>query len=312
VALLIGAVLLAGCAGCDVDDVFTRQAPEVKEAIVALDAGDAGAAVGLLEQYLQTGSCEQGQIGTPEGVRTRPNAGFDLGLGLFELGEQFGARFGDEELDDGGAAEAKGPRSEQVECALRIVRLIAADTALPIDLRARAHYLAGNLEFLRRDYRSAVKAYELALKLIPGLPGDAGDSIGRDAAWNRAIALRRIEDEQQDAGPDAPPDAPPDAQPEGGDGGEGGPPDAGGDGGNTPDAGNQGGNDSGADDGSSPPNDRPDAGAPPEQQPPEPQSSPSVNQDERILDMLERAPTLQQHDAKSRALKRGVSGMEDK
>jgi hypothetical protein len=28
--------------------------------------------------------------------------------------------------------------------------------------------------------------------------------------------------------------------------------------------------------------------------------------------MLERAPTLQQHDAKNRALKRGVSGMEDK
>ncbi len=95
---------------------------------------------------------------------------------------------------------------------------------MPIDLRARAHYLAGNLEFLRREYQSAVDAYDGALKLIPGLPNDAGDGIGRDAAWNRAIALRRIEDEDkkkdagQDGSPDAQPDAPPDAS-EGGDGG---------------------------------------------------------------------------------------------
>jgi hypothetical protein len=280
-----------------------------------LDAGDAGAATELLERYLMTGKCDSGNIGTPDLVRERPNATFDLGLGLFKLGEQFGDRFGEEErnVEGGAAQQAEGElaqRSEQVECALRIVQLIAADASLPIELRARAHYLAGNLEFLRRDYRSAVKAYELALQLIPGMPGDAGDSIGRDAAWNRAVALRRIEEQEQDASPES---GPPDAQPEAGDAGnDGGSPDAGQNG--PPDAGKQDTPDAGPDGGSKSPRDqdRPDA-APPKQQPqPEPQSSPSVNQDERMLDMLERAPTLQQHDAKNRALKRGVSGMEDK
>jgi hypothetical protein len=206
-------------------------------------------------------------------------------------------------------------RNARVECALRITRMIAGDSSLSIELRARAHYLAGNLEFLRRQYKSAVSAYDLALKLIPGLPVDAGDGIGRDAAYNRAIALRRIEEEQnRDAGapdtgaPDAP-DQQPDASDDPGDAGnqdpngqDGGKPDP-----ETPDAGGDGGADpQGQDAGGG----GQDAGAPPP--PSEPQRAPSVNQDERILDMLEDAPTLQEHDAKNRALQRGTSGMVDK
>jgi hypothetical protein len=318
-AAAAAALALAATVGCErgLGGLFMRNAPAVDQAIGALDAGDASAAVSLLASYLSTGECEAGNIGTPDGVRTKHNAGFDLGLGLFRIAEQFGRRFGEEEdFGEAGASpeeEARlAQRREQVDCALRIVRIAAADPSVPIDLRARANYLAGNLEFLRREYRSAVEAYELALKLIPGLPDDAGDGIGRDAAFNRAIALRR-EQEQKDR-PDASPDSPPPDAP---------PPDAGEDS-NQGDSQND--DDQQGDSGKNqdPPqpdagkNDEdqeqsgPDAGAP-DQPPPEPeQQSPSVNQDERILDMLEQAPTLQQQDAKNRALQGRGSFMEDK
>jgi Ca-activated chloride channel family protein len=294
------------------NDLFVREAPVVNDSIEALDAGDAGAAVGLLQEYLSTGKCEGGNIGTPESVRALPNAAFDLGLGLFAIAEKYGKRFGDDPEPSATAqpdpnAEAElAKRSAEVDCALRIVRLIAGDKDVPVDLRARAHYLAGNLEFLRRDYRAAVTAYETALKLIPGGPADAGDTIGRDAAYNRAIALRRADEQEKDAeppeaGPDSePPEAGPDAEP----------PDAGDDAGNDqneqPDAGNDGGNeqpDAGGDD---------DGGAPEPQQQPEAQRPKDSNQDERLLEMLEQAPTLQEHMAKERAGARTSGGMEDK
>jgi Ca-activated chloride channel family protein len=313
--------------GCDqTNDLFMRSSPVVKDAVQALDGGDAGAAVSLLEEYLSTGKCENGNIGAPSSASARPNAAFDLGLGLFTIAERFGKRFGeDPPPPDGGRSAAEeselAKRSAEVDCALRIVRLAAADASVPVELRARAFYLAGNLDFLRRDYRSAVASYDAALKLIPGLPGDAGDTTGRDAAYNRAIALRRIEDEQKDAGP-------PDASPDAGDGGE--KPDSGDDGGKQPeqpDAGKQepdGGSgqpDAGKDAGE--PN-QPDAGkqngddggTPPDQQQqqqPKPQPQQNQNQDDRLLDEFEQAPTLQQHDAKERAAHaRGHSGMEDK
>jgi Ca-activated chloride channel family protein len=329
------AVFLAspGCEG-SVDSLFERNSPVVNEAIEALDGGDAQAAVDLLGEYLVTGKCEGGQIAVGDGVRDKPNAGFDLGLGLFRIAETFGKRFGDEEPtgDKGLSPEeeaALASRGEQVDCALRIVQLVALDPKVPIELRARAHYLSGNLEFLRRNYRAAVQSYDRALKLIPGIEGDAGDGIGRDAAWNRAIALRRIQDEEdkKDASQEAEPDssdASQDSSPDGG--GDSGNPDGGdasNDGGGD-DGGSDGGRDSGDDgssqsdnndggkdageDSSAEPQNQPDAGAPQEQQP-----SPNVNQDDRMLDMLERAPTLQQQAARNRALQRQVrSGMEDK
>jgi Ca-activated chloride channel homolog len=311
-------------AGCDrANELFMRDAPDVKLAVEALDAGDAGAAVNLLETYLSTGKCENGSIGAPDSLRTRPNAAFDLGLGLFALAERYGKRFGeDPPKAEGPGAEGDqaelAKRSAEVDCALRVVRMVSSETSLPVELRARAYYLAGNLEFLRRDYQSAVASYDLALKLIPGLEPDAGDGIGRDAAYNRAIALRRIEDQERDAGP---PDAGPDS----------GPPDAGDDAGNEPpdagddqkDAGDDqkdgGGDDQSKDGGQPPPQDQKnqDGGGPPppqqDQQQQQQQQQQSVNQDERLLDLLEQAPTLQEHDAKKHAAEaRGRPGMEDK
>jgi Ca-activated chloride channel homolog len=312
--------------GCErANELFMRDSPDVKLAVEALDAGDAGAAVSLLETYLSTGKCDNGSIGAPDSLRSRPNAAFDLGLGLFAIAEKYGKRFGED------PPKAEGPgaendqaelakRSAEVDCALRIVRMVSSDTALPIELRARAYYLAGNLEFLRRDYQSAVASYDLALRLIPGLEPDAGDSIGRDAAYNRAIALRRIEDQERDAGPpDAGPDSgPPDAGDDGGDD----QPDGGDDqkdGGNDDQQKDGGGDDQQKDGGQPPPQDKgnEDGGSPPPEQDPkqeqQQQQQPPANQDERLLDLLEQAPTLQEHDAKKNAAEaRGRPGMEDK
>lgn len=328
VAAVASGLFLVGVWGCEqgIDPLFERNSPTVNESIAALEGGDAKAAVDLLAQYLSTGECSGGQIGTPDTVRKRQNAGFDLSLGLFEIAESFGKRFGEEESygDAGMSPEEEqllSERSQQVDCALKIVELVAYDPNVAIDLRARAFYLAGNLEFLRRNYQAAIDHYERALKLIPGLEDDASDGIGRDAAWNRAIALRRLEDEKKrDSGADSSPDSS-DASPDAGDGGDGGGQDSGQDasdgGGN--DGGDDGGRDAGNDGSSQNQGDggndagEADGGGNPESQNGDQPPPPAVNQDERMLDMLERAPTLQQHAAKNRALSRQVrSGMEDK
>jgi hypothetical protein len=157
-----------------------------------------------------------------------------------------------------------------------------------------------------------VKGYDASLELIPGLPLDGGDGIGRDAAYNRGIALARIEDEKKDAGPDSPPDAAPDSgspdsgPPDGGQDPDAGKPDKSQkdsqkDGG-PPDAGQQ--NEPQEHDGGPP-----DAGKQPE--PREQPKQPPQSQDDRMLDMLERAPSVQQQDAKNRSLT-GRSRTEDK
>jgi len=319
--LLLSLLFVAAC-GKTTDSLFERHAPAVDQAISAYDAGDAGSAVSLLEGYLATGKCENGEIGTPDPVRERPNASFDLGLGLFKLAERFGRRFGEEEpIGDGGTTPQQdselAQRSKGIDCALRVVRMVAAEPTTPVEFRARAHYLAGNLEFLRRDYKAAVKAYDTALRLIPGVPEDAGDGIGRDAAYNRSIALRRIEDKENEK-KDA---EPPDASNDGGEPDSGDQPDSGKDqqqdGGNKDDQKKDDGKDKDKDepkdagtDGAAPkPEAQPDAG----KEPPKPQPQPQANQDDRMLDMLEHAPTMQEQDAKNRAVQgRTRSGMEDK
>src|SRR5207237_3036747 len=113
----------------------------------------------------------------------------------------------------------------------------------------------GNLSFLDGEYEQAVRAYDQALAIAPGQV-DAGDPVARDAAWNRAIALERIED-KKDAGSDASNDASGDSG--GGDSGQDGgksSPDAGQDGGGH--GGDDGGPDSG-NDAASPPPEAPDA-----------------------------------------------------
>ncbi len=311
------AVLAAVACSRERRPLFERNAPEVDHAIAALEAGDAGAAANVLEQYLSTGKCEKGEIGAPERVGERPNASFDLGIALFRIAERYGLRFGEElpPLDGGPSEEEKAlatKRSAEVDCALRIVRIVGPDPKQPAEFRARALYLAGNLEFLRGDYRTAVKSYDAALKIMPGLQPDAGDAIGRDAAHNRAIALRRIEDEEKKKPDAGPPDAGPDSGPP-----DSGPPDAGqndSDGGkndqqNQPDAGADDQKDGGSN------NSTPDAGAPDagDDKQPEPKENKSnSNQDEAILDQLEQAPTVQEQEAKNRALKSRAIGMEDK
>jgi len=296
---LLAMTLLLGC-GWNPSRPFERDAPAVNKAVADLNAGDAASAASRLEEYLSTGPCKDGSIGTPDEVKRRADGTFDLGLSLFRVGERYGRRFGEEEIDAGITEEARAQRHARVECARQLVDAIAEDERATIELRARALYLQGNLAFLDGAYEEAVRAYDHALVLAPG-EVDGGDPIGRDAAWNRAIALRRIEDEKKDAGSDASPDAggdaARDASPESNDAGR--------------DAGHEAGkhDDADRDSGAEPPeppdagNERPEAGA----QPP----PPSTNEDERMLDQLESAPTLQQEEAKRTGKKR-VRGMADK
>jgi tetratricopeptide (TPR) repeat protein len=308
-ALLVLLPLFAACAW-DPSRPFDRDAPQVKEALGHLDAGEAGAATSLLEGYLSTGPCQDGIIGTPDVIKRRADGTFDLGLALFRVGEQFGRRFGEEDTREGVSEADRAKRHAQIECARRLVQAIANDDSVPEELRARAHYLSGNLAFLDGAYQDAVDAYDRALVLAPGEP-DGGDPVGRDAAYNRAIALRRIDDNKKDSGSDASQDASGDASrtPDAGRDSGDGPRDSGNNGndgaGHAPDAGE----DAGRDAEPPPPPPQPDAGA----EPPRDAGAPPVNRDEdqRMLDQLENAPTLQQEEAKRFGKKR-VRGMADK
>ena len=323
VAALSSAFVVA--CGWDPSRPFERESPQVREAIATLDAGDAQSAGEQLQAYLATGACAEGNIGTPPRVRERSNGSFDLGLALFQIAEHFGQRFGDEEIDAGVPADPtrKTLRSAQVDCALKIVRAIAMDATQPVDVRARARYLEGNLLFLNATYEESVRAYDAALELAPGMSdsgpitvGEAGrvyspDLLGRDAAWNRAIALRRIED-KKDAGNDSGSDSGSDG---GGDGDGGDNTKDGGD--DKPDSGKpdsgkpDGGKDSGAKDSGS--NDEKPPPKPEEKKEKEPPPPPSrQNQDERMLDQLENAPTVQQETARKMGQRRQVRGMSDK
>jgi hypothetical protein len=328
--LCLGAAVFAagvGCSGWDPRSPFEHNAPEVDEALRELDAGRVLPAEETLEQYLATGPCsgDGGLILSPA-IRQMPSGTFDLGLTLFALGEQFGQRFGEEEASDGGSQREKAlaeRRALEVGCALLIVRAIAADPTVPVELRARASYLAGNLEFMLRKYEAAVKEYDQALGLVPGLRAiDGGadvDGIGRDAAWNRAIALRRMED-QQDSGADAPDSSDgQDSSSDASDGSDGKDGSSGNDGGDKGDGGRDGGDkDDGGNDGggSNDAGDQDDGAAPASPPPPQPATPPSATpqQDTRMLEMLEQqTPSYQEQEAKQRAhARRGRPTMEDK
>jgi len=297
---------LAACGGWNPSRPFEREAPAVSEAVIALDAGDAASAATKLEEYLSTGPCKDGSIGTPDLLGRRPDGTFDLGLSLFRIGEQFGRPFGEEEVDAGISDAMRARRHAQITCARQIVGAIAEDRAAELEQHARAWYLQGNLAFLDGEYEEAVRAYDRALVIEPA-EAEAGGSIGRDAAWNRAIALRRIDDAKDAGSPDARPDA--DASP---------PADAGGDSGDHSPKDAAAGTDSGDDRGDSGKDSQPDAAPQPPPPPPDASDSqresgapPLGDQDDRMLDQLENAPTLQQEEAR-RFGKRRVRGMADK
>ncbi len=298
-------LLSTGC-GEQFDKLFERHAPEVDQALRDMDAGKPIDAVGLLQRYLSTGDCQDGTIGTPPRLTERPNASFNLGLGLFMLAEEFGQRFGEEPTTEQSqlSEQQAADRGARIDCALLVVNALAADRSLPSEQRARARYLAGNLRMLRGEFRNAVEEFDAALSLVPGVPEDAGISLGRDAAHNRAIALRKAKEKEPDGG-----------QPDGGQP-DGGQPDGG-----QPDGGQQdgGGSQPEGDDAAQDASD----GQPPQQQrePPQDQSPganqpqqapPTASQDNRILDMLEQAPTLQEHSAKKRGARATYPNMEDK
>ena len=221
----------------------------------------------------------------------------------------------------------KASTCAEVACALSVLEQIVGRRNLPLELTAQAHYLLGNLEFLRHEYKAAVTHYNRALELIPGDDAESAQAVGRDAAHNRALALRRAEEDKPkpphhpDAGPqqgDA--GAPPDQPPEHGDAGQSSPK-----GDQNKDQKNQDPNED-QDQQKQPyqPKDQ-DQKSPDQQQQdrqqqdqqgknqPSPQQSPqgqepkpapeqhamSLSQDDKALDQLERAPTVQQQAARA-------------
>jgi Ca-activated chloride channel homolog len=210
-----------GCSKVD-EHVFTRYSPDVDQAVANLESKDAGDAHQGLSSYLSTGKCKAGEIGTPQSLRERPFAAYDLGLALFDLAERFGGRLGEPppKQDDPNAAATLSRRSQEVDCALRITRLIAHDNTTELILRAKAFFLSGNLELLRHDYKNAVESYDEALRLMPGGVLTRGTTnseepdFGADAAFNRALALKLAEEQEKNK--PKPPDAGPPPQPDGG------------------------------------------------------------------------------------------------
>jgi hypothetical protein len=354
---LLGASTIAGtgwlAVGCGWDprQPFMRNAPEVDRALDRMNAHDYESAQKLLGDYLATGACrEDGGLTLSDKVRKRADGSFDLGLTLFYLAEKYGGPFGEEEAagPDGGPADIDPKRSTEIECALIVVLAIASDVDVPTELRARAAYLAGNLELLRRKYPQAVSHYDAALELVPGIGQDAkGDGIGRDAAWTRAIALRRLEDKdgeppegEPENKPEGEPENKPEGEPENKPEGEPenkpeGEPDAGNDGGDEPKPDGGGGQDAGGDDKSDRGDDAKDSGddsgraadggggkadrasaddgsnqSPDALEPPSESRAPPSS---RMLGELREAPSYQEENAKREAarIRRGQT-MEDK
>jgi hypothetical protein len=327
-----------GCSGWDPRRPFERNSVEVDRAIEMIEAGEYSSAQEVLTDYLGAGPCKEGEIALPDSARKKPDGTFDLGIVLFHLAEKYGRKFGDEDQADPenpDDLETVAKRALQVRCGLIASLAIAGDTNVPVELRARAYYLAGNMEFLRGRYAEALRYYAESLKLVPGVPEEAGgDGIGRDVAWNRAVALRRLEKEQDGGGAGEEPQPEPQPQPgddpqdprgpenqdgggegdqdagndagdkdskdpaeEGPDGGEDAGPDAGGNQGQEPDAGDQ----------DDPSQQDPQNGDP---QPAEPKG-PGAEQGDRVLDQFEQVPTYQQEEAKKKSEGR-QRNMEDK
>ena len=220
IALLLpfaGAATIAACSW-DVGKIFDRPDPQVERARKELEASLSGGEADLpqaradLEEVLRT-RCE-GDAGK-DLVIERPNASLDLGLTLFRISELIGVRFGEEETyADASGEEAESvmrARAHELDCAHLLLIKLANDPATPKDVALRAHYLLGNFEFLTRRYKEAIGEYDKVLVAHPargidpvgevGAP-EGDDAVARDAAWNRAIALKRLDD-QNDAGADA-------------------------------------------------------------------------------------------------------------
>jgi Ca-activated chloride channel family protein len=336
--LLLLGTISTGCQRLE-EKLFTRYSPKVDEAISKLGAGDHDKATALLQEYLATGACKDGQIGSSPALRDKAAASLDLGLGLFAIAERFGKKFGEEGLatpkgapQDPAQQQQLASRSQEVDCALQVVRLIASDSKQPATLRAQAYFLSGNLEFLRGQYQDAVTGYDSCLRLVPGDSRDAGLTVGDDAAYNRALALRRIEEQEKQEPPDA------GTPPKNSDGGSNDPSDQNQD----QNQDEQQNDDQQQQDQQQKDQQKQDEQQDPsqqkeqqqdqqqkdqqkqdeqqsqkqqQQQPAQQKDTPSLSQDERMLDLLEEAPTVQQQQGNAERdarRARGIRGMEDK
>ena len=183
---------------------FDREAPPVKDAIAQLDAGDATAAARRSRSTCRPARARRGASACPTrcgGCRTGRSIS---GSRSFKVGESFGARFGDEEVDAGLSDDVRQKRAAQIACALEIAQHVASDD----DRAARSARARPIPRREPRFPRQPTTKRPCARTTRPWRSRPAcstrGDPVGRDAAWNRAIALRRIED-QKDAGNDAAP-----------------------------------------------------------------------------------------------------------
>lgn len=312
----LASTLLSGCSGWDPKRPFDRWSPEVNHAIEELNKAELDAAEKRLAGYLGTGTCADGSIGLPDRVRQMPFAAYDLGLSHFGLAEKAGTPFGEETVDDAvspgappaapagsagsppGADAPADPRTTLVECGLIPLRAAGSAPLATVDLKARSLFAAGNLEFLRKQYKSAVGLYDMSLRLAPATMDD-NEGLGVSAAHNRAIALRRIEEEEkkkqeQDKNNENKEEnqdqKDQDQEPQ--------------DNKQEPDPKQE------------PPKDDPKEPDDKQEPPPAPQPSgsppPQDRREQEILDQFEEAPTYQEEEAKKRALGRRRKTMEDK
>lgn len=222
------ALLALCCLGCErFDSLFERESPVVNEAIELLNTDNPEKASQLLIEYLETGPCEEGVIGAGDRARKLRDASFDLALSFSDLSSDSPAapaagapsaptqpapgapqNPGASPPVGGLPSDAEPPApSPAVDCALRILGVISGDPNSSAALRARAFYVAGNLEMRRENFEDAVVSYDAGLLYAPGvtkeqlekgpLAGTTADLIGISIAHNRALALRLREEKEK-------------------------------------------------------------------------------------------------------------------
>ena len=354
------ALMSMGCQAAD--PLFERESPVVNQAIEALSAKDPEAASQLLIDYLETGPCEEGVIGVGDRARKHADASFDLALSFSAMARaglsgaapgasvqapgavgQVPGALGQAPGASGQGGEVSPELNQRIDCGIRMLAPIGQNSEQPAALRARSHYLVGNLELLRNEFAGAVAAYDEALLLAPGLPEGQGDALGVQAAFNRALALRlekekeeqekKQEEEEQNSNQDEQDEQDQDKSEDEEDSDEDQDSEDKKDEGEEP---NEDKSDDSSGEDEKPPSDpkedeksepedgdeqgeKNDPQPPSSEQPNSPEqtaseNSPSAARDERMLDLLEQTPTLQQHEAQKQKgyPVRGRATMEDK
>jgi hypothetical protein len=209
-----------------------RPPPPIRSALHALSASQFPEAITALERGAGLGPCTSGSYGTPADDLAEPLL---VDLAQVQLTRSLAA-------EPVGAAP---PTSKEADLAARCARsaaqIIVKNRDFPRSLRARAAAIAGHAAFVLGDDEGAIASYDVVLSL-----GDGGREATEDAAWNRSLALKRLQSAND----------PPDSGGGGGGGDNGGAGDGGSDGGadggadggdGGDDAGRDGGNDAAAD-----------------------------------------------------------------